>query len=244
MQSDLDAILKRIEKKDYSQADVERLALACAEKAVAIAGDAKNCVIIPGDHNKISYILPPEVIEQLIDSLNRPKDDSYRKSTSVLFLLIGWIFISILISVFLRDITSITANILGNIIVKFNQLIIIYYQFITVLIGISIILQFNSRRLWSKTLLLPIWFIFFIYCYQVLLAVIFESLYIITSRNSVYGFGIVVFTYTIIGSCYIQLKNLKIKENIFFCIVCPFWAVFKAHTYFIQKSINFFFKSR
>jgi hypothetical protein len=244
MQSELDAILKRIEKKNYSQADVEQLALAYAARAIAIAGDANNSVIITGDRNNISYILPPEVIDQLIDNLNRPKDNSYRKFTSVLFLLVGWVFISILISVFLRDITSITANILGNIVVKSNQLMIIYYQLITVLIGICIMLQFNSRRLWSKTLLLPIWFIIFIYCYQVLLAVIFEYLYIITSKNSVYGFGIVLFTYTIIGSCYIQLKGLKIKGNIFFCIVCPFWAVFKAHTYFIQKSINFFFNSR
>lgn len=244
MQNELDAILKRIEKEDYSQADVEKLAFAYEKRAVAIAGNANNSVIITGDHNNISYILPPEVIAQLIDSVNRRKDNSSRKFTSFLFLFIGWVFISTLISFYFRDITSITASILGNIVVKFNQLIIIYYQFIIVLIGICMILQFNSRRLWSKTLLLPIWFIIFLYCYQFLLAVIFEYLYIITSKNSVYGFGIVMFTYTIIGSCYIQFNSLKIMENLFFCIVCPFWAVFQTHTYFIQKIINYFFNSR
>ncbi|MCW6050133.1 hypothetical protein K4039_08565 [Lyngbya sp. CCAP 1446/10] len=250
MQNELDAILKRIEKEDYSQADVEKLALAYEERAVAIAGDANNSVIITGDHNKISYILPPEVIAQVIDHLNRPnrpnrpKENRFYKFTSFLFLLIGWVFISILISFLYRNITSITASILGNIIVRFNQLIIIYYQFIIILIGICMILQFNSRRLWSKTLLLPIWFIIFLYCYQFLLAVIFEYLYIITSKNSVYGFGIILFTYTIIGSCYIQLKSIKIMENLLFCIVCPFWAVFQTHIYFIQKIINYFFNSR
>lgn len=241
MQSELDAILKRIEKKHYSPTDVEKLALAYAARAIAIAGDANNSVIITGDGNEISYILPPEVIEQLIDSPNRSKDTSYRKFTSFLFLLICWVFISILISVFFHDITSITANVLGNIVAIINQSVIIYYQLIIVLIGICIILQFNSRRLWSKTLLLPIWIIIFIYCYQFLLSVIFDYLYIITSKNSLYGFGIVLFTYTIIGVCYIQLKDIKIMENLFLCAVCPFWAVFQTHTYFIQKFIRYFF---
>jgi CHASE2 domain len=80
MSENLQELLNRIKSDTYSQEDIQNLRFAIqnglvkieGDRAIGIGGDAKYCIFITGDNNKVSYSLPSEIVEAIILSRKTP----------------------------------------------------------------------------------------------------------------------------------------------------------------------------